>query len=242
MIADEPVPASRPQRYRTIMAEAPTSERELFARAEGMAGRSLAELAASVGISVPPDLKRHKGWVGNLMERVLGATAASRDEPDFEAIGVELKTIPVDMQGRPRETTFVATIPLAQVGEVSWERSRVRRKLARVLWIPVLGLREVALGERRVGAPLLWSPSEEQEAALRFDWEELAGMIGRGDIERVTGRFGRYLQVRPKAAHGGVRRRSIDTEGHMIETLPRGFYLRTQFTAQILRDNFALPG
>ena len=116
----------------------------------------------------------------------------------------------------------------------------MRRKLARVLWIPVLGLREVALAERRAGAPLLWSPSEEQEAALRFDWEELAGMIGRGDIERVTGRLGRYLQVRPKAAHGGVRRRSIDTEGRMIETLPRGFYLRTQFTARALDNSLIM--
>lgn len=222
------------------MAEPPTSEKELFARAEAMAGRTLSDLAESVGALAPPDMKRHKGWIGNLIERVLGATAASRDEPDFEALGIELKTIPIDPQGRPLETTFVATVPLAEVGEVPWERCRVRRKLARVLWVPVLGLREIAPADRRVGAPVLWSPSEEEEALLRQDWEELAGMIGRGDIERITGRLGRYLQVRPKAAHGGVRRRSIDTEGHMIQTLPRGFYLRTQFTAQILRDSFAL--
>ena len=72
-------------------------------------------------------------------------------------------------------------------------------------------------------------------------WEELAGIIGRGDIESITGRLGKYLQVRPKAAHGGVRTRSIDAEGGMIATLPRGFYLRTTFTAAILRDNFVLP-
>jgi DNA mismatch repair protein MutH len=37
-----------------------------------------------------------------------------------------------------------------------------------------------------------------------------------------------------------VRRRAIDAEGELTETLPRGFYLRTAFTAAILRDNFVL--
>jgi DNA mismatch repair protein MutH len=115
-----------------------------------------------------------------------------------------------------------------------WERSRVRRKLARVLWMPIEGLRSLAVASRRIGAPILWSPSAEEESALAFDWEELAGAIGRGDVESLSGHLGRFLQVRPKAAHGGVRRRSIDAEGAMIETLPRGFYLRPRFTAAIV--------
>ena len=184
----------------------------------------------------------HKGWVGNLVEHALGADAASRDEPDFMALAIELKTIPVDHRGRPLETTFVATVPLDEVGDLPWERSRVRRKLARVLWVPVLGERQVSLSARRIGAPLLWSPSPEQEAALREDWDELAGIIGRGDVESITGRLGRFLQVRPKAANASVRRRAIDADGGLLVTLPRGFYLRTQFTAAILREAFLLPG
>ena len=216
----------------------PQSEDELTARAEAIAGRTFGEVAARAGVSVPPDLTRHKGWVGNLMERVLGADAASRDEPDFRQIGVELKTLPVDAGGKPLESTFVATIPLGEVGEVAWEQSRVWRKLARVLWLPVEGTRSVPLATRRVGAAILWSPSVEQQRALRYDWEELAGIIGRGDIDAVTGKLGRYLQVRPKAAHGGVRTQAIDAEGEMHMTLPRGFYLRTQFTQQIMRAHF----
>jgi len=218
----------------------PQSEAEVVARADALAGRSLAEVAADHDVPVPPNLRRHKGWVGQLIERALGADAASRDEPDFRAIGVELKTIPVNRHGKPCETTFVATIPLGEIGEQPWERSRVRRKLARVLWVPVQGERAMPVAVRRIGAALLWSPTSQQEAALRYDWEELAGIIGRGDIESVSGRLGRYLQVRPKAANASVRRRSIDTEGTLIETLPRGFYLRTSFTAAILRDHFAL--
>ncbi len=222
------------------MVAPPQSESELSQRAAALAGRRLGEIAADLGMLAPPDLRRHKGWVGQLIERALGADAMSRDEPDFRALGVELKTLPVDARGQPCETTFVCTIPLGDIGDVPWSSSRVRRKLARVLWVPVQGDRDIAVAQRRVGTPLLWSPSAEQEAALRHDWEELSGMIGRGDIEAITGHLGHYLQVRPKAANASVRRRAIDDEGVIIDTLPRGFYLRTRFTAAILCAHYAL--
>jgi DNA mismatch repair protein MutH len=104
----------------------------------------------------------------------------------------------------------------------------------------VQGERALPVGDRRVGAALLWGPDPEQEAALRFDWEELSGIIGLGDIESITAHLGRYLQVRPKAAHSRVRRTAIDAEGEVIRTMPRGFYLRTCFTAEILRHHYRL--
>lgn len=218
----------------------PKTEEELLGRARQLAGRRLAEIAAEIGIPVPPDMRRHKGWIGQLMERVLGATAGNKDAPDFEQLGIELKTIPIDRTGKPLETTFVATVPLNEVGQTVWEDSRVRRKLARVLWVPVLAERAIAPADRVVASALLWSPSREQESALRFDWEQLGGMIGSGDIERIDGTLGEVMQVRPKAAHGSVRRRMIDAEGDMNITLPRGFYLRTSFTRAILKKAFML--
>ena len=218
----------------------PGSEAELIDRARALAGRLLADIAADQGTTAPPDLRHHKGWVGQLVEQALGATAGSRAAPDFLELGIELKTLPVDSRGKPVESTFVCTVPLDQVGEVPWERSRVRCKLAHVLWVVVQGERAIPVGERTVGAALLWRPSAAQERALQDDWEELAGIIGLGDIESINGRIGQFLQVRPKAAHSRVRRRSIDTEGEMIETLPRGFYLRATFTAAILQEHFTV--
>jgi DNA mismatch repair protein MutH len=181
-----------------------------------------------------------KGWVGNLVEQALGATAGPKDVPDFELLGIELKTLPVTRQGAPCESTFVCTIDLLSVGETEWEASRVYRKLRRVLWVPVEGEREIPLASRRIGAAYLWSPSSEDVAALRGDWEELAGLIGRGDLDQITGHLGRVLQVRPKARNAASRRRSVDAEGRAVDVLPRGFYLRTRFTAQLLAREFGL--
>ncbi|VDZ74839.1 DNA mismatch repair protein [Atlantibacter hermannii] len=123
---------------------------------------------------------------------------------------------------------------------VVWETSHVRHKLKRVLWMPVEGERSLPLGERRVGSPLLWSPSEEEEEQLRRDWEELMDLIVLGQVERITARHGEVLQLRPKAANSKALTEAIGIHGEPILTLPRGFYLKKNFTAALLARHFLL--
>ena len=218
----------------------PDSEAQLFAQAQRLAGFTLGELGQMAGLPVPQDLKRDKGWTGLLLERWLGASAGSKPEQDFAALGVELKTIPVDNAGRPLETTFVCVAPLTGNSGVVWETSHVRHKLKCVLWIPVEGSREIPLAVRRVGSPLLWSPSEEEEHQLRMDWEELMDLIVLGRVESITARHGEVLQLRPKAANSKALTEAIGTEGQRILTLPRGFYLKKNFTRALLARHFLL--
>jgi len=109
----------------------PENESVLLARAHALAGQTLAALAAQAALPMPADLKRDKGWVGMLLERYLGASAGSKAEQDFAHLGIELKTIPIDAQGKPLETTFVCVAPLTGNSGVTWETSHVRHKLAR---------------------------------------------------------------------------------------------------------------
>ncbi|MBI2381743.1 MAG: DNA mismatch repair endonuclease MutH [Gammaproteobacteria bacterium] len=214
--------------------KAPHSAEELLERALSLAGLSLAELAASLGVAVPADLRHDKGWGGQLIELALGATAGSRPEPDFAHLGIELKTLPVDRQGRPLESTYVCTAPLTGLMGLTWGNSLVRAKLARVLWLPILAERGIPVPERVLGTALLWSPSPEQEALLAADFEEHLEAIALGAVERITARAGQVLQVRPKAANSRVLTEAVGEDGGRILTNPRGFYLRQRFTAQIL--------
>ncbi|NNF97443.1 MAG: hypothetical protein HKM94_11000, partial [Halobacteria archaeon] len=120
-----------------LPATPPRSEAELLANAEHIAGLTLAELAECMKLSVPASLQNAKGWVGQLIEQCLGATAASLPEPDFQHIGVELKSLPINRHGQPQESTYVCTVPLLDHTGLQWETSWVRRKLQRVLWVPV---------------------------------------------------------------------------------------------------------
>ncbi|HEX2735293.1 MAG TPA: DNA mismatch repair endonuclease MutH [Polyangiaceae bacterium] len=220
----------------------PRSEAELMARAQRLAGMTLGQLAGAMQVEVPAELLRAKGFVGQLLERALGASARSKAVPDFTTLGIELKSLPVSDKGVPLETTFVCTIRLLDAELAEWDNSRLRQKLSRVLWVPVMGLRQVPVAERLIGTPLLWSPSAEDERDLRWDWDELMGMIGRGQVERITGHLGKVLQIRPKARNAKARRRAWDDEGNRMLALPRGFYLRTAFTHRILQRHFTLPG
>ncbi|MFT5521994.1 MAG: DNA mismatch repair protein MutH, partial [Enterobacterales bacterium] len=86
---------------------APENTEQLLQRVQTIAGMNLASLAQSLNIQVPEDLRREKGWVGQLLEKVLGATAGNKPEPDFVGLGIELKTLPIDARGFPSESTYV---------------------------------------------------------------------------------------------------------------------------------------
>lgn len=213
-------------------AEPPTDESDLLFRATSLAGRSLGELADVLQTPVPPNLKRNKGWIGTLLEAALGATASNRPVPDFEQLGIELKTLPLDEQGRVKETTFVTSAPLDGSIASTWEASRVREKLSAVLWIPIVG--SGAPGERLIGQGVLWHMDEEEEARLKEDWEELTGLLALGQHWEVDARRGEALQLRPKAATSSSLTWTLGEDGDWVQTGPLGFYLRTSFTRKIL--------
>ena len=218
----------------------PRSEEVLLQRTRAIAGLSLAELARNLGEPVPAAQRFAKGWTGQLLERALGASAASLPEPDFQHLGVELKTLPLNANGQPRESTYVCTVPMSDTHKLSWERSWLRLKLQRVLWVPIEADPQRPLPQRRIGTALLWSPSVEEENCLRQDWEELMELICLGRWEELSARHGHYLQIRPKAAHSRILTQSHDSEGQPCQILPRGFYLRTCFTRRILQNHYAV--
>ncbi|WP_343857993.1 DNA mismatch repair endonuclease MutH [Aliiglaciecola litoralis] len=217
----------------------PTSITQLLERAQALAGLTLGELAEAAGIHTPINFKREKGWTGQLLEKYLGADAGSSPQQDFPHLGVELKTIPIDGFGAPLETTYVCYAPLTNIAGVTWQASNVRNKLNCVLWVPIEGDRAIAPAHRRVATACLWHPSETQLNTLSNDWEELMDMIALGKIENITAKHGQALQLRPKAADGSVLTDAIGADGSMIKTRPRGFYLRKQFTHQILLNAFS---
>ena len=214
----------------------PQTLEQLLSQAQSIAGLTFGELADELNIPIPPDLKRDKGWVGTLLERALGATAGSKAEQDFSHLGVELKTLPINAEGYPLETTFVSLAPLVQNSGVKWENSHVRHKLSCVLWILIEGSRHIPLRERHIGAPILWKPTAEQERQLKQDWEELMDLIVLGKLDQITARIGEVMQLRPKGANSRSITKGIGRNGEVIETLPLGFYLRKAFTAGILND------
>jgi DNA mismatch repair protein MutH len=222
------------------MQPTPQSETQLLAYCAAIAGFSLSELATMANIETPENLRKNKGWVGQLIEWHLGATAGSKPEQDFKHLGIELKTIPIDSQGKVLETTFVCSTPILHTTHLTWENSNIRNKLHKVLWLPVQGERQVPLAERIVGNGFLWTASQEQEQLMRQDWDELMEKIALGNIEQISARDGQVLQLRPKAANGQIVTDAYGEDGQLIKVRPRGFYLKKSFTQRIINQQFNL--
>jgi DNA mismatch repair protein MutH len=216
------------------MVTAPSSIDELMQRCYRIAGFTAGELAQQLGVSLPEHLQREKGIIGQLLEQVLGAESGSKAEPDFPHLGVELKTLPINANATPLESTYVCVAPLTNVELLRFEDSWVCRKLAQVLWIPVLVEPNSTPAERVIGQGFLWRPSPVEFAQLKQDWEELMERIVLGGLDDIRGTHGEILQLRPKAANSRARTAAVGADGAPIQHLPRGFYLKASFTKQLL--------
>jgi DNA mismatch repair protein MutH len=199
-------------------------------------GTTLADLADGMGLPVPVGAVTTKGWSGQIIERELGGGSAGRG-PDFASLGIELKTTPVRRGLTPLESTAVCHIdPVAIAGE-SWETSYVRKKLAKVLFVALEVPDDArSVGDRLVVAVRLWSPSPEEEALLRSDFELLVrDYFRQGRAADITGHLGKVLQVRPKARDSTDLRPAFGPDGKPMRIGKSGFYLRPNFVCGILR-------
>ncbi len=210
------------------------SEAELLERCQAIEGLSFAQLATILGLSIPLNPLQRKGWAGQAIEWALGATAGNKSAPDFCSLGIELKTLPIGNLGKPKESTFVTTIPLLTIHHQTWETSQCFAKLKRVLWLPIEGDTTIAFPDRRIGRGVIWSPSADEEATLAKDWLDFVFMISTGQLAEIHAGMGDYLQVRPKAANGKSLCYGFDDVGNKILTMPRGFYLRSSFTNNVI--------
>jgi DNA mismatch repair protein MutH len=210
-----------------------------LAHAAALVGVTLAELADGLGLPVPAGHLRTKGWSGQIIERELGAGDSNGRGQDFAALGIELKTVPVNRDMVPHESTAVCQIDPIEIAGESWETSYLRKKLGQVLWIALqVPDRPASVGDRQVVAVRLWVPSPDEEALLAADFEMFVReYFRRGRAAEITGHQGQILQVRPKGRNAADRRRAFGPSGEPIEIGKCGFYLRPSFVARLLCDS-----
>jgi len=209
----------------------------LCKKARSLQHYKLADLACFCKVEKPEHNITAKGWSGQLIEQLLGVKNNSFSGPDFPDLGVELKTIPVSEEYKPFETTYITTVPLLPKEMTSFEDSVLYAKLKCVLWIPLIAeTKTQPVSERIVGQAVLWQPNEKQLAIIKQDFFEIMEYIVSGQIEALNAQVGQYLHVRPKALNSSKRTYSLNSDGELVQTSPKGFYLRTSLTREILHD------
>ncbi len=211
----------------------PENLQDLMLRCQQMANQSVGSLAADLNLPVPAELNHAKGWLGQLIEIYLGASAQNQAMQDFPELGIELKTIPITQSFKPLESTYVCTVQTNEAA-LHWHDSWVYRKLKQVLWVPIISAPNSRIQDRIICTPILWQMTAELEQILRTDWEELMEMLQLGYAKNLSAKFGTYLHIRPKAANSKVLIDYVNHDGSATRIVPKGFYLRPSFTQLIL--------
>lgn len=210
------------------------SEKDLIDKYKAIAGLTFSQLLTELDLVVPNSPSSRKGFIGMAIELALGAKSGNKSQPDFNHLGIELKTLPLNHLGKTSESTFVTAIPLLTIHKQTWKTSQCFAKLKKVLWIPIEDDDKLSYMNRRIGEGILWSPSADDEKILANDWEELTFLIRTGQMDKINASLGEYLQIRPKGANSQALCYCYDEFGKKTKTMPRGFYLRSSFTTRIL--------
>lgn len=213
----------------------PQNMAELKARLDLIMGFTLGELAAPLRLRVPQSSVHSKGWAGEFVELLLGARAQNLPLPDFVNLGIELKTMPIDRNFEPLETTFLCHAPLYQVRGLNFEKSALAAKTAAMLFVFILAERGMPPAARRLIDYYLFVPSPAERAQIKADFDELMDLAAAGQTAQITARLGTIIQLRPKCADGSQLVPCVDEEGQISATRPRGFYLRRDFNKIICR-------
>lgn len=211
--------------------------RMLLEAANELSGKTIKEVASAMHSFCPDDLKTHKGFVGQLFEKILEADAHNLDQPDFIELGIELKSIPVDIYAKPLESTFICYANLPPK-DLNWSHSRLKRKISKVLWIPYEGDRSIPLPNKRIGSPFLWVPNKDVMSKLEKDWAEITELMLEGKYDKLNAKQGEFIQLRPKAATSKVLINVTNEVGGIIQTVPKGFYFRRTFTQSLFSEHY----
>ncbi|MGN1281205.1 MAG: DNA mismatch repair protein MutH [Succinivibrio sp.] len=217
-----------------LLCKSPKTFEELIANLDSIMGKTIAELAKRAQLPLPISPTHGKGFTGELLEIILGASAQNLPIPDFPELGLELKTIPVNRSLEPLESTFLCHAPLTNIRSLTFENSALYSKILRVLFILISAEKNMDFTERKIEGYFFFTPDDNQLKQLRCDFNELYELVKTGCVNQINARLGQIIQMRPKAANGQALTECIGPDGEVIRTRPRGFYMRREFTKKLI--------
>lgn len=210
--------------------EPPSNLQELKYRLDKLKGVYLKDICQALDIKMPENSVKAKGFSGQIIEYILGADAKTLPLPDFTNLNIELKTLPVDENLKPLESTFICHANLKPTSYVAFENSTLYHKLKCILFVLIKAPRDVDFSLRQIIGYYFFMPNKDELSIIKEDYEELMDMVMQGNAHKINARFGTIIQMRPKAASGRDITQIIDSNGHIAYTRPRGFYMRRSFT------------
>lgn len=199
----------------------------LLARLEALVGRTIQDVADAHRLEPGASKSR----VSGVLRRAIGLKA-KLIPAHLEALGLEIKTIPLGPNAQPYEAmSFPSFDPRELVGE-EWEDSDLLAGISNMLLVPIYReQRDIDLMQQRVCRPFRWSPDREQMSGIRAEWERYRETFSAGSGQRMpTESETRFIHVRPHA---------MDAKDHIEQPdgntmVKQSFWLNRDFVRELV--------
>jgi len=179
-----------------------------------------------------------KGQFGQILEKgVFYIETNSESRPDFEVVGIELKSTPIKKLKNgemvPKERLSLSNINYMKILEEGWEGS-FWNKNKELLIIFYLHEKEKDVYDLRILGSRLWTYPEEDLQIIRNDWKTIVDKVGAGKAHEISERDTAYLSASRKGA-GGVK--DDRKQPFSMDLAPqRAFALKPAYVNSIWRE------
>lgn len=184
---------------------------------------------------------RRKGHFGDLVEKYLFGIENNNDAaPDFQKVGVELKTTPLKKHNKKKyvakERLVFSMINYMNIVNEEWETSSFLKKNKLLLLMFYLYEQNVDLTEYKFKhiylLDLLSHISEADITQIKHDWNTIVNKIKSGEAHLLSEGDTAYLGAATKASKATDRRPQANSD---IPAKPRAFSLKPTYLNFIIQ-------
>lgn len=230
------------ERIKSTLLYDPNDEQQVIARARSLVNKTILDVLRLSEAKARENLDpRNKGEIGNIIQEFwFGLVPNSSEEPDFQAIGMELKIIPLEQRRQGltvKERTKICAINYFHLIEEEWESSHAKKKLEKILFVYFHYNNKNKLLSKVMNVDVWELKCIPERLIIRADWEGVKRRVEDGSAHEISESQSRILAA-SRAGSGGV-----GEDGHpkdevkqpnnaSVPALKRAFSLKQSYTKQ----------
>ena len=176
---------------------------------------------------------KNKGNFGNILEKgYFKIDNNNESKPDFEELGIELKTTPMVQRTKKgygsKERLMLCMINYNDLIEKGFEGTILNKNKELLI---VFYLHNENIEDGKILKVILWTFSEADLRMLEDDWNVIANMVREGKAHEISGGQTYYLEAATKGEGGGKGMRTQPFSE--IKAKPRAFALKQRYVRRM---------
>lgn len=146
-----------------------------------------------------------KGYFGQIVEKeYFGMEPNNSSEPDFDAVGIELKIAPLKKVSNRFESKERMVLGIIDYNEVPKKRfNTFTDKGSHILMLFYHWMPDTDVYDYKILKVVDWKPSENELRIIKEDWDIIEGFVIRGEAHLLSERHTKFLAANTKGVGHG---------------------------------------